>query len=110
MKNIEKRAQEYCEKNLPILSDMHFAIATAYEAGADDRTRLMTKWHDAKKELPTEDKEVLAMIHRKFQTYTVLRYDGEFWLQPIMPIPPMMEDGGWIGIAEEVIAWREIHE
>lgn len=46
MKTIEQRAQEYCEKNIPNLPDMHFAIATAYEEGATEERRQLTEWHD----------------------------------------------------------------
>lgn len=50
MKTIEQRAQEYCEKNIPNLPDMHFAIATAYEEGATEERRQLTKWHDIAKD------------------------------------------------------------
>ena len=32
---INKAAQEYCKKNIPNLQDMHLAIETAFEAGAE---------------------------------------------------------------------------
>lgn len=84
-------------------------VNDAYIAGANEERKLLTEWHDASKELPPDDREVLCMIHRKYQTYAILIYDGKFWWQPIAPATAL-QDGGWIGFYEDVIAWREIHE
>lgn len=84
-------------------------IVEMYRNGAILEHNHLVRWHDPKQELPVEDVEVLCMIHRKYQTYTIARYDGKHWWQPIMPIDAM-KDGGWIGISEDIIAWREIHE
>jgi hypothetical protein len=84
-------------------------IVEIYRNGAIMEHNHFVKWHDPKQELPDEDVEVLCMIHRKYQTYTIARFDGETWWQPVIPITAI-EYGGWIGINEEIIAWREIHE
>lgn len=102
-KDLKSRAEGYAH-SYPFAK-----VSDAYIAGANEERKLLTEWHDASKELPSEDREVLCMIHRKFQTYAILRHTDNGWWQPIIP-RALAKDGGWIGFNENVIAWREIHE
>lgn len=91
------------------MGDISNAVMRAYIHGQIEENIKLTKWHDAKEELPKEDVEVLCMIHRRFQTYAILRYDVNGWWQPVVPTSAI-PDGGWIAFDGEIIAWREIHE
>lgn len=58
---IKNAAQEYCQKNIPNLPQMHLAIETAFEAGAkwaDEHP--INPWHSVKdRELPQEAKDCI---------------------------------------------------
>lgn len=109
MKTIEERAEEYstCDEDCALCSEVcrKASDERAFIAGAQSAHEELTRWHDPKKELPDGDQEVLCMIHKKYNTYAVLKfYQGKWW-QPA-PVPA----GGWCGYDGEIIAWREIHE
>lgn len=100
MRTIEERAKEYAAK-------CHGSQNTewGFIAGAESEHEELTRWHNPKEELPNDGHEVLCMIHKKYNTYIVLKYyQGQWWQQA--PVTA----GGWCGYAGEIIAWREIHE
>lgn len=114
MRATEERAEEFAN----VLMSGHDCsdllrelVKEIYIAAVEEEHSLLTKWHDAKKDTPTHDAEVLCMVHRpaneiQFNTYEVCRYDKEFGWWVMAPIP----QGGWCGADREIIAWREIHE
>lgn len=102
-------------RNIGKAKDIAPQTAAAYERALDKhaeeiadlkyRISSYTQWHYPKEKLPDGDQEVLCVIHKKYNTYAVLKYyQGEWW-QPA-PVPA----GGWCGYDGEIIAWREIHE
>ncbi len=109
MKTIEERAKEYstCDEDCALCSEAcrKASDERAFIAGAQSEHDELTRWHYPKDKLPDGDQEVLCMIHKKYNTYVVLKfYQGEWW-QPA-PVPA----GGWCGYDGEIIAWRAIHE
>lgn len=109
MKTIEERAKRYVRKiwagGVRDWGTNKQWTAQDFIAGAKSEHEELTRWHDPKDKLPDGDQEVLCVIHKKYNTYAVLKYyQGEWWQQVYVPA------GGWCGYDGEIIAWREIHE
>lgn len=80
-----------------------------YKSGAEEERLLLLEWVNPKEELPENGAEVLVKLNRKFQMYSVAKWDGEHWWQPIAPMGGV-EEGGWIALEEDIIGWRNIEE
>ena len=106
MKSIEERAKEYANVGATLFMDSpeeemiyRDDLARAYAAGARAEREELTRWHDPKKVVPTETKQVLICVSPK--VYYVALYSSEFtrWFT----------GNGSYGLYE-IIGWREIHE
>lgn len=116
MRTIEVRSEEYADAAVDDRVteceveevDFYFDrddIKEAFTDGAEWMRDELTRWNYPKEKLPNDGREVLCVIHKKYNTYAVLKfYQGEWW-QPA-PVPA----GGWCGYDGEIIAWREINE
>lgn len=92
---------------MPILYNVE--LITGFEDGALYGYGRLLKWHNPALSLPDYDVEVLCKIPRKFQSYTIARYDANGWWQPLYP-QEGISLGGWIALEQEPIAWRYIKE
>lgn len=69
------------------------------------------KWHDAEREKPKPDAEVLAEVDGyQFAKYTVVKWDGEYWLNHLPKIVKEMPTDGWFGFSKNITVkrWRNI--
>ncbi len=104
MKTIEERATsawneyEYREGNL-----YRICFCDGYEQGAKDEHKLLTEWHDPKKELPDTNRDVLI------KTTMVAKYQIAFYKADAQRNYHWHENNGAID-DDMVVGWREIHD
>ena len=77
-----------------------------YKSGAEEERILLLEWIKPKDEMPETDAEVLVKLGRKYQMYSVAKWDGEHWWQPV----PFESESAWVALSEEIIGWRYIEE
>ena len=76
-----------------------------FAAGADWMRNELTRWRDPKEQLPADGQEVLAIVNRQYNTYSILQHDTYGWWQYVP-----LSGGGWCGYDGDIIGWREIHK
>lgn len=110
MKTIEERVDEYTREHMYQGGYDIEDVRTAYIDGMLAEHEMLTRWHDPKEEMPTENLCVLIKTTdgQQERLYIGSR-EGDTW----------MADGGYvfvtnpasvIGFDGVVIGWREIHE
>ena len=77
-----------------------------YKSGAEEERILLLEWVSTDERLPEEEVEVLVKLERKHQRYSVAKWDGKNWWQPV----PFESDGGWIALEDTIVGWRYIEE
>lgn len=109
VENADKRLAEPRDFVVNAISDYENGLTTGFKDGAQFVYGDLLKWNNPEDNMPDDDVEVLCIIHRKFQTYAVVRHDSNGWWQPLQP-QPGVSLGGWIALEKEPIAWRYINE
>lgn len=109
IENARQRSKDTQDIKFFTFADYESALTTGFEDGALYEYCRILKWRNPRISLPDDDVEVLCMIHRKFQTYTIARHDDNGWWQPLHP-QEGISLGGWIALEKEPIAWRYIKE
>lgn len=69
------------------------------------------KWKDAQKEKPEPDTEVLAEVEGfDYAKYTIVKWDGKYWLQHLPRLLKEMPFDGWFGFSGNITVkrWRYI--
>lgn len=112
-----EEAREYARNGMSLFMDTSDEqdiycedLIQAYLAGAEDKRKELTRWHDPKEELPDNNHCVLIKVADGPQERIHIgTREGDVW----------MADGGFlfhadpassIGFDGVVIGWREIHE
>lgn len=109
VENAERRLKEPRDFVVNAIADYDNGLTTGFKDGALYTCDKLLKWHKPIISLPDDDVEVLCIIHRKFQTYTIARHDDNGWWQPLQP-QAGVSLGGWVALEQEPIAWRYINE
>lgn len=89
-----------------VKADNEGLCAHDYKSGAEEERLLLLEWIKPKEEMPELNAEVLVKLNRKFQMYSVAKWDGEHWWQPM----PLEDGSAWIALSEAIIGWRYIEE
>lgn len=75
-----------------------------FAAGAEWMRNELTRWRDPKEQLPADGQEVLAVVNRQYNTYSILQHDTYGWWQYVP-----LNGGGWCGYDGDIIGWRPIN-
>lgn len=112
MKTIEERAQEYANQYRRDAHDLKGeradAAFAAYCQGVEDERKEMTRWHDPKEELPTDDACVICKVDAcEFIDHLVLNWHKSIWWTYAAGV---LDDEGWHVFSGIVVGWRPIYE
>ena len=106
-KNLWVRAIDYARA---VKAGNEGLCAHDYKSGAEEERILLLEWVSTDERLPEEEVEVLVKLERKHQRYSVAKWDGKNWWQPLAPNMGGIEHGGWFSSDEPIVGWRYIEE
>lgn len=103
MRTLQKRPYELIEADIKKEED-RASVRKHFGTGTDWTRSELTRWRNPKEQLPADGQEVLAIVNRRYNTYSILQHDTYGWWQYVP-----LNGGGWCGYDGDIIGWRPIN-